>query len=203
MSVDRVENFSCRGIVEVMPQLRYILPITAGALLLLLIVLTLSSGVTKQVKENTGSSRLMPNLQPKTQRLLDTSGFSTTAYIRPLESNAEGSIYSSRVQLRGTVDSWKNGAVRIKIGEEARDVQMPVVVRLYCTPPYFLDKDSNRVPAADVALDFSKFPEAGVPFSSDTLPRKISKGKDITVLASVGDEDVMTAYLVVGYGCKE
>ncbi len=145
----------------------------------------------------------MPNLQPKIQRPLETSNFSTTAYIRPLESNAQGSLYSSRVQIRGTVDSWQNGAVRIKIGEEVKDVQLPVAVRLYCPPPFFLDKEGKKVPAEGVALDFSKFPEAGVLFSADSLPKKIRKGQDVTVLANVGDSDVMTAYLVVGYGCQE
>lgn len=187
-----------------MPRFRYILPITAGALLFFIIALTILFGMNQQIAENVGSSRLMPNLlQPKIQRPLDTSGFSTTAYIRPLESNAQGSIYSSRVQLRGTVNAWKTDAVRIRIGEEVKDVQMPVAVRLYCTPAYFSDKDGKKVSAEGVALDFSKFPDAGVLFSTDTLPRKIPKGKDITVLANVGDGDVMTAYLVVGYGCKE
>ena len=187
-----------------MPRFRYLLYGTAGALVLFLVVFSLSLGVTKQVKQTGGSSRLMPNLfQPKIQRALDTSGFSTFAYIRPLESNTEGSIYSSRVQIRGTVDLWKNGAVRIKIGEEVKDVQLPVAVRLYCTPLFFLDKEGNNVPAEGVAIDFSKFPDAGVLFSTDTLPRKILKGKDVTVLANVGEGDVMTAYLVVGYGCKE
>lgn len=187
-----------------MPIRKYFIPIIIGFSLLLLVVLSLFLGVTKQVKQTGGSSRSMPNLlQPKIQRSLDTSGFSPSAYIRPLGSNAEGSIYSSRVQMRGAVDSWKNSAVRIKIGEEVRDVQLPVAVRLYCTPPFFLDKEGKKVPAEGVALDFSKFPEAGVLFSSDSLSKKIPKGKDITVLANVGDKEVMTAYLVVGYGCKD
>lgn len=187
-----------------MPVQKYFLPLVVGSFLFVLILLTLILNLKAQglQKKTEDASRVMPNFQPKIQRPLDTSGFSTFAYIRPLESNAQGSIYSSRVQMRGTVDLWKNSVVRIKISEEVKDVQLPVAVRLYCTPPFFFDKEGKKVPAESVALDFSKFPDAGVLFSTDTLSGKIPKGKDVTVLANVGDGDVMTAYLVVGYGCQ-
>lgn len=146
---------------------------------------------------------MMPDIQTKAQRPLETSGFSNKAYIAPLEPNRTGSLYSSRVQLRGVVESWNNDALRIQVSDTVKEIRFPVAVKLYCTPSSFVDKNGNSVPATTVGLDFSKSGDIGTLTATVNIPQRIPKGRDITVLANVGDGDAMTASLVVGYGCEE
>lgn len=145
----------------------------------------------------------MPDLQTKAQRPLETSGFSNKAYVAPLEPNATGPLYSSRVQLRGVVEFWSPDTLRVKVNDAIKEIRFPVAVKLYCAPSSFLDKDGNPVPATTVGLDFSKSGDIGELTTIMNISRKIPKGGDITVLANVGDKDIMTANLVVGYGCGE
>ncbi len=136
----------------------HFLPIVVGFIFLLLIFLTLLLYLKAQGFRRAGgdSSRVMPDLQSKAQRPLETSGFSNKAYINPLASNATGSLYSSRVQLRGVVDSWSPDTLRVKVNDAVKEIRFPVAVKLYCAPSTFVDKDGNPVPATTVGLDFSR-----------------------------------------------
>lgn len=182
-----------------------LLPIVLGSFFLILISLTLLLYLkTRGFLRTSGDApRVMPDIQSKAQRPLETSGFSSKANIIPLESNTTGSLYSSRVQLRGVVESWSDDTLRIKVNDTVKEIRFPVAVKLYCAPSSFPDKNGNRIPATTVGLDFSKSGDIGTLTATATISRKIPKGGDITVLATVGDGDIMTAYLVVGYGCVE
>lgn len=182
---------------------KYFLPLAVGLIFLLLIFLTLYLHLkTRGLLKTSGDvSRVMPDIQTKAQRPLETSGFSNKAYINPLASNVTGSLYSTRVQLRGVVESWKDDALRVKINEDVKEIRFPVAVKLYCAPSSYVDKDGNPVPATTVGLDFSKSGDIGTLTATTNISKKIPKGGDVTVLANVGDGDLMTAYLVVGYGC--
>lgn len=187
----------------VMSTQKYFIPIVIGFIFLLLISSTLflylkTRGILRTSED---ASRVMPDLQTKKQRPLETSGFSNKAYINPLASNATGSLYSSRVQLRGVVESWSSDTLRIKINDTVKEIRFPVAVKLYCAPSSYVDKDGNPVPATTVGLDFSKSGDIGTLTATTNISKKIPKGGDVTVLANVGDGDLMTAYLVVGYGC--
>lgn len=188
-----------------MPVQKYFLPLAVGFIFLLLISLTLYLYLKAQgfQKKSGDVSRVMPDLQKKAQRPLETAGFSNKAYVAPLQSNATGSLYSARVQLRGVVESWNSDTLRIKVNDAVKDIRFPVAVKLYCAPSSFVDKNGNPVPATTVGLDFSKSGDIGTLTPTANIARKIPKGGDITVLANVGDGDAMTAYLVVGYGCGE
>ena len=91
--------------------------------------------------------------------------------------------------------------MKIVIAGDQKEIRLPGAVYLYCAPLYFTDKDGNKVLSSSTWLNFPKPEQVGTLISTGELPKKIAPGKDIAVLANVGDADVMTAYFMVGYGC--
>jgi len=92
--------------------------------LVLLVILTLGIPLLlqqqKRVTPNSDTSRPFPNLSPKAQRSVDDSVFTKSGYIMPLESNATGSVYSPRAQVRATVKRW--GTEMLTVATSAQDI---------------------------------------------------------------------------------
>ncbi len=157
-----------------------------------------------QIREHEESVRTFtnPSVDGHNQRKIDDATFTPSAYIAPLEANVKGSIYSSRVYLRGVVVSWKPEGVKVAISGDQKEIRLPAAVYLYCAPVYVTDKNGNQALSSSTWLNFPKPEQVGTLVPTGDLPKKITPGKDIAVLANVGSADVMTAYFVVGYGCS-
>ncbi len=150
------------------------------------------------------ADRLLPkNFLEGKGKTLDTSTFTKTGYAIPLESDTTKSAYSSRAQLRGVVEDFDATTLKLAINEEVKTIRLPGAVRYYCAPEYFTNENGVQTPSIQVRLDFSRGQNVGTLLSADVLPKKFTKGDDITVLVNVGANDAMTAYFVAGYGCNE
>lgn len=177
--------------------------------LLILLVFTIAlmiavRTIDRRVPLPSGDRAIPANLlEENAQRPLDDTQFSQKGYIVPLESNAKGSIYSDRTQIRGIVASWQEDKVRVTVGEETKDVALPGAVYLYCAPKYFTDNTGKQVPASTVWMNFKDPERLGTITPSTNVSKIIPKGADIAILANVGEEDKFTAYFVAGYGCTQ
>ena len=57
------------------------------------------------------------------------------------------------------------------------------------------------VDTREIYLDFTNWNAIGTKILSSNLQDTIPIKNDVTMLVYVGEKDVMTAYLAVGYGC--
>lgn len=182
-----------------------LLPFVLLCLLVFTTILMITVARTKLPANLPGAERSFSAqlLEEKAQRSLDDSQFSQKGYIVPLESNAKGSIYSDRTQIRGVVTLWQEDKVRVTVGEETKDIALPGAVYLYCAPKYFTDSTGKQVPASTVWMNFKDPERLGTITPSANVSKIIPKGADIAILANVGEGDAFTAYFVAGYGCMQ
>jgi hypothetical protein len=137
------------------------------------------------------------------QREIVDPTFTKDGYIKPLEKNDEGSIYSARASVRGKVKEWQNGKVQVWVGATLREIKLPNEVNLRCFSEYIVNKSGEKMKTSDAWLDVNNMAESGPKVKSVTLPQWFAEGADIVLAVNVGKNDSMTAYQVVGYGCKE
>lgn len=171
---------------------------------ILTIILALTTSWSKEKKLLSEQERtISPEqlLNEKSQRQLDDAKFSKKGFIVPLESNAKGSIYSARAQIRGTVVSWKQMSVSVQVADEVREVAMPGAVYVYCAPKYFTDSAGKQVLSSTVWMNIKEPEQLGKLLPSTNLPSAFPKRADITILVNVDEKDTFTAYFVGGYGC--
>ena len=138
---------------------------------------------------------------PAPQRELNSANFNTKQYVLPLENNSQGSIYSPRAQLRGTISEWGEKSVSVKVGEQVFQIALPENVNLSCMPLTFKNKDGTDVPSSTVYLDLrNAIQKSLVPVAE--IKEKIPQGSDLTIQVKVDNNDKMTADFFIGYGCK-
>jgi hypothetical protein len=137
------------------------------------------------------------------QRQIVDPTFTNDGYIKPLEKNGEGSIYSVRASIRGKVQVWQSGKVSVWVGTTLHEIKLPNEVNLRCFSEYIVNKSGEKMKTSDAWLDINTMTETGPKVKSDTLPQLFAEGADIVLAVNVGKNDSMTAYQVVGYGCKE
>ena len=139
--------------------------------------------------------------QKVSSRKLDESTFTNSGYIIPLENNATGSIYSSKAQIRGVIKKWDKLSALIIVGKEEKTVWIPSEIRAYCFPRTMTDAKGKEVDSREIYLDFTNWNAIGTKILSSNLQNMIPVKSDVTILVNIGEKDVMTAFLAVGYGC--
>jgi hypothetical protein len=177
---------------------------TLYATLLILLILTASFSVgfffINRQWEQRARKELLAVLP---QRQIVDPTFTKDGYIKPLEKNGEGSIYSVRASVRGKVKEWQDDKVQVWVGTTLREVLLPKEVNLRCFSEYIVNNSGEKMKTSDAWLDVDSMQEPGPKVKADTLPRQFGEGADIVLAVNVGKNDSMTAYQVVGYGCRE
>jgi hypothetical protein len=152
---------------------------------------------------NRQREKLPKSSAPAPQREISDPTFTDDGYIKPMDYNGEGSIYSKRASVRGKVQTWEKGSVKVWVGTTLRDAKLPKQVNLRCFSEYIVSKSGEKMKTSDAWLDINNMTEPGPKVKTETLQQRFSEGADIVIAVHVGKNDVMTAYQVVGYGCRE
>lgn len=177
----------------------FLLPALAVALLFLIAFYLgfslVSQRSTTDLQPSKGGETLVP------QRQIGSGNYNSEKYVVAIENNAEGSIYSSRAQMRGKVSSWEERGLVVVVGDEVFRINLPEKVYFKCVPSTYTSPDGKEVPASTVYLDLRNAGQGELVDSSD-VKDKITQGSDLTLQVNVDKGDNMTADLFVGYGCS-
>lgn len=172
-------------------------------IIVFLLLLSFGSGIFLILYQN----KPLKTAEPPRNRPLDTSDFSPTGYIQPLDKNATTkSIYSSRAQIRGQVVSVTNQVMKVQVGKKQLDIKLPSQVSLKCVPLTFTSPDGKTTyPADKIFMDFRNLTaqDKGRLITPQEVVQKFPAQSQITLQVNVDDKDRMEAYFLVGYGCIE
>ncbi len=140
----------------------------------------------------------------KASRVLpDKKKYDPAKYVAPLKSNQETeSVFSDKAQVKGMVGEWLDGKVMVVVGEKEYEVIVPNQVYLKCIPEIWTDKNGVTVKAKEVFIDFKKASK-GVLTGFEEVKLLIPNNSDILIQVKVEGEKIMTAEMIVGYGCEE
>lgn len=137
------------------------------------------------------------------QRQIVDPTFTKDGYIKALDRNGEGSIYSARAAVRGKVQSWEKGKVNVWVGTKLLEIKLPNEVNLRCFLEYITNPSGEKMKTSDVWLDINTMKDIGPKVQSSSLTQRFPEEADIVIAVNVGKNDAMTAYQVVGFGCRE
>ena len=172
-------------------------------LIVFLLLLSFGSGIFLILYQN----KPLKTSEPPKNRALDTSDFSPTGYIQPLDKNAfTKSIYSARAQIRGQVASVINQMMKVQVGKKLLDIKIPAQVSFKCVPLTFTSPDGKTTyPADKIFMDFRNLTaqDKGRLITPAEVIQKFPVLSEITLQVKVDDQDRMEGYFLVGYGCSE
>ena len=157
---------------------------------------------TRENQTQTNIAREMPDLNANLQRKIDNTNFTKTSWVKPLEKNQTGSIYSPKAQLRGTLTAYQNQGMAVLVGGEEKQIALPQNIRTYCTPEYYTDASGRTAKASEIWINFKNPESLGSVIDRSRLQQVVPAQSEMTVLVNVDTDANMTAYFVVGFGCS-
>lgn len=171
----------------------------------ILLFLSFGLGIYFILQKNNQSTKSHSGPLPPRQ-LDELKNYSTSEYVMPLENNAVGSIYSSRVQIRGRIQDIRTSQREFAVTSASKllHVTIPGTVKVLCLPAEFTDAKGQKVLSKQVFLDFHLLQsnQSGKILDFSQVQEIFTVNSDITLIAGVTDKDQMTAQFLVGYDCK-
>ena len=133
---------------------------------------------------------------------INPEGYTTSQYIVPLGKEETGGDSVFSAQIRGSVASWNVELLKVNVGEDAIDIQVPARLAFRCMPLTMTDSLGNTYDPRKVFVDFHQSPVKGAMTDRSVIAEKMTEGSDITVQVKYVDATSAEATFIVGYGCK-
>jgi len=147
--------------------------------------------------------RPFPSLSvPVRKKLPNEDKYTVSNNILPLEDNTQGSVYSKRAQIRGTLLSWESDFAVVDTKGERLRIHIPSPVHVYCIAKTVAGKTVEDIDLNTVMIDLSQIDRnAGTSMTRGEVLKLFPINSSLYVLVDVGEKDSLTAYLLVGISC--
>ncbi len=169
-----------------------------------LLVLVVGLGSYFLIYKNNPSKKVISGPIPPRQ-LIEINKYSTEEYVMPLENNGAGSIYSSRVQIRGRIQDIVPNRKEFAVTSASKllRVTIPDPVQVMCIPSVFTDAKGQQVDSKHIFLDFHLLSRNnnGKMLDFPKVSSVLKVNSDLTLIAGVSENDHMTAEFIAGYDC--
>ena len=157
----------------------------------------------QRIAPSSDTSRPMPSITISSRRPLPNEDkYTVSNNVLPLEDNTQGSIYSKRAQVRGTLLSWESDFAVVDTKGERLRIRIPSPVHVYCISKTVAGKTVEDIDLNTVMIDLSQIDRnAGISMTRGEVQKLFPINSSLYVLVDVGEKDSLTAYLLVGISC--
>jgi hypothetical protein len=164
------------------------------------IVLKIVGNQSKKPPQTEEADRPFPSIvQNQYRPLPNRDKYDVSHYIRPLESNLTGIIYSKTAQIQGDVVSWEGESVSVNTFGEKLKIYIPPTLYLMC----YSSNESNFGKDNVIFIFYKDDRNIGTLTKREYIQKNFPLQSNIILLADVESNNNMTAFLVVGIDCTE
>jgi len=104
--------------------------------------------------------------------------------------------------LGGKVESYSDDSVSVTLENESYEVLIPNPTYLQCLVKIARSVQGAEVELSKTLIDYSKMENKGTLLSLTQISEIILVGDDINIWAQVNGKDILTAHVIIGFGCE-